>query len=325
MPHCREWCWAYKRLFGAALVALVGGAVAGCWPFSDSAAGTEIASFDYASAARHGSCAAGTRSGEPGATDGLESSLGVRYNVRAPSNYDATFAHPLLMVFAPAGRSAEGNESFTHLTRLGTENGFVVVYSAHRPMSMETVKTLAELPVEVAKTWCIDLSQVYATGHSDGGTVSTAIALLDDTRGLLAGIAPSAAGFAATDFETFKCPAAPFPVMVMHSSWDALFPGWGAQAAKWWAACNHCDLEKPLLPAGDKCVAYQSCATGGLTRYCEGSGWHGTWPGLEAEIVRFFVSGGGVGPSATLTGNLHRSALRGPIAPRSGEERMVSR
>jgi len=323
----REWSCAYRRLCSSALVALIGGAVAGCWPASDAVEGTEIVAFDYASASHHGSCARGSKLGEAGATDGLKSGDDIVYNVRTPSNYDPTFAHPLLMAYAAAGQSALQNESRTKLTTEATRNGFVVAYAAHDPMSVETVKKLAKLPNEIADKWCIDINRVYATGHSDGGTVSTAIALLDDTRGRLAGIAPSAAGFSATDFETFKCPSAPFPVMVMHSSWDMLFPGWGAQAAKWWAACNGCDMAKPPLPAGEKCVAYQSCATGGETRYCEGSGWHGDWPGLEAEIVRFFESDGNVSPSATegLTGNGSRAAMRRSLGQRSGEKRTVSR
>jgi polyhydroxybutyrate depolymerase len=248
----------------------------------------KIASFDYASADRHGSCKPGAKVGQAGKTDGLKSSLDVHYNVRAPSNYDATFAHPLLMVYAPAGSSAAGNETLTHLTRMATENGFVVVYTAHLSMSVETVQTLAKLPKEVAETWCIDLDQVYATGHSDGGTVSTAMALLDETRGTLAGIAPSAAGFRRTDFESFRCPSSPFPVMVMHGSDDWLFRGWGAQAAKWWAACNGCDMTKPPTEAGDECVAHQGCAAGGPTLYCEGPRSHREWPELGSEIVRFF-------------------------------------
>ncbi len=310
-------------MLGTAIAA----ALAGCSQSSDPAEGVDIAQFDYATAGRHGTCEAGTKLGEAGATDNQQSIDGIWYNVRTPRNYDPTFAHPLLMVYAAGGMSAAKNESLTHLTTEATRNGFVVGYPTHRPMTLDTVKELAKLPNEIADKWCIDSHRVYATGHSDGGTVSTAIALLDDTKGLLAGIAPSAAGFSATDFETFKCPSAPFPVMVMHSSWDTLFPGWGAQASKWWAACNGCDLAKPPLPAGEKCVAYQACAAGGPTRYCEGSRWHGAWPGLEAEIVRFFVSGDDVAPSVTgsLTGNESRAAMQGQFERRRGDERTVRR
>jgi polyhydroxybutyrate depolymerase len=45
-------------------------------------------------------CPAGTRSGLVGATDGKVSVEGIKYMVRTPSNYEATFAHPLLMVYA---------------------------------------------------------------------------------------------------------------------------------------------------------------------------------------------------------------------------------
>lgn len=282
----------YAREFGCPWVglAMVACACASCSPSSDSAAGLDIAQFDYAHAGQHATCEAGKKAGAAGATDGLTSGEGVRYNVRAPGNYDPTFAHALLMVYPAGGRSAGANESLTHLTSEATRNGFVVAYPAHQSMSIETVHKLAKLPVEIADRWCVDLRRVYATGHSDGGTVSTAIALLDETKGTLAGIAPSAAGFSRRDFETFKCPSAPLPVMVMHTKYDRLFPGWGADAAKWWAACNGCDMTKPPQPSGKGCAAYQSCAAGGATRYCEGEGSHGDWPGLEAEIVRFFAS-----------------------------------
>ncbi len=57
----------------------------------------------------------------------------IRYLVKAPVNYDATRRHPLLVVFSPAGASAEDSERFTRLTPLATRKGFIVAYVAHRP------------------------------------------------------------------------------------------------------------------------------------------------------------------------------------------------
>ncbi|MGH8508812.1 MAG: SRPBCC family protein [Gammaproteobacteria bacterium] len=68
------------------------------------------------------------------------------------------------------------------------------------------------------------------TGHSGGGTAALAIALMDRIKHIPAAIATSAAGFTKADLAEFKC-RTPLPVMVMHSSEDTLFPGFGAEAA----------------------------------------------------------------------------------------------
>ncbi len=285
--------------------------LAGCLPGSDSDQSTAVAAFDYAAAERRGTCETGAKPGAGGATDGYTGS--VTYNVRAPANYDPSFAHPLLVVYAAAGMTAEESEEFTGFTKAATQNGWIVAYADHKRMSVEAVRDLAKLPAEVSEKWCIDMSRVYATGHSDGGTVSTAIALLDGTRDTLAGIAPSAAGFRKSDFETFKCPSAPFPVMVMHGSWDVAFYGWGKQAAEWWASCNGCSMSEAPRPLGDGCVAYDGCARDGPTVYCEGPRLHSQWPGLSAQIIDFFdaVHGrsGMSTPSAAIE-RTHASAMK---------------
>jgi polyhydroxybutyrate depolymerase len=246
----------------------------------------EIALAPYSTLASAAACGRGTKAGLPGASDALRSSAGIAYNVRAPANYDSTWAHPLLMVFAPAGSSAKTSEALTRLTAVATQRGFVVGYVTHRALSAQAVQDLAKIPAEIAQRWCIDSARVFATGHSDGGTVSTAMALLGETRGGLAGIAPSAAGFAPQAFAAYACPA-PVPVMVLHGKRDRLFPSWGQQAAQWWARCNGCDTSK-TMPRGLHCVAFQDCAERGATLYCESDGAHTDWPPLGAEIVHFF-------------------------------------
>ena len=47
-------------------------------------------------------CDSGTKSGHAGASDDEQAPTGIRYMVKMPANYNATIAHPLLMVYAPA-------------------------------------------------------------------------------------------------------------------------------------------------------------------------------------------------------------------------------
>ena len=245
----------------------------------------QLGAFAYANATGH--CPGGSRPGLAGAIDGKVSADGIRYMVRTPSNYDATFAHSLLMVYAPAGQSRWASERFVGLTTASTGAGFVVVYADHKQLSPTTVEQLGTIPGLVAREWCIDERKVFVTGHSDGGTASLALAVLDKTKKIPTAIAPSAAGWTGKDLEEFQC-RDPLPVMIMHSKNDSLFPGWGSQTSAWWAGCNHCDVTK-TKPVEGGCRAFQGCASGGVTLYCEGTGSHRDWPNLNRVILEFFA------------------------------------
>ena len=72
----------------------------------------QLDAYVYPSVPGSTRCETGVRPGLAGAIDGKVSADGIRYMVRTPSNYDATFAHPLLMVYAPAGQGRWGTERF---------------------------------------------------------------------------------------------------------------------------------------------------------------------------------------------------------------------
>jgi polyhydroxybutyrate depolymerase len=212
--------------------------------------------------------------------------------VKTPRNYNATIAHPLLMVYAPGGRNRYESEEYMYLTQEATAAGFIVAYSDHRTMTPKTIEELAEIPGLIGKKWCIDHKRIFLTGHSDGGTTAMAIAFINGTKHIPAAIAPSAMGIRGVDLKEYQCPN-PLPIMVMHSSHDTLFPGYGKEAIQWWAACNGCDTASPVKDA-DGCVTYRGCKNKVATRYCEGTGTHSEWPGNNKAIIDFFRSGQGV-------------------------------
>lgn len=246
----------------------------------------ELAAAKYNGNFSSSSCEEGSRSGGSGITNDEISNNGIKFNVRTPSNYDQTFAHPLLVVYPPAGRSRRGTERFTGLTNEATAAGFIVVYSDHRPLSRSAMLELATIPDLIAEKWCVDRKQIFFTGHSDGGTVSMGLAFLEESRHIPAAIAPSAAGIKGDDLATYDCPQ-PISVMIIHSAEDTLFPGYGAEAANWWASCNQCD-KSIVDKSDDGCLVYSNCANGVSTLYCEGRGSHGAWPGINTSLIKFF-------------------------------------
>jgi polyhydroxybutyrate depolymerase len=248
---------------------------------------TQLGAASYRMDPAQGGCAQGTRPGEAGASNGETTLEGIKFNVRTPQNYDPTFAHPLLMVYSPAGSNRTGTEKTTGLTFEATTAGFIVAYADHPELSPSSTIDLGTIPGLIAKKWCVDEHRVYLTGHSDGGTAAMALAFMAGTRHIPKAIAASAAGISRQDLYNRDCPD-PLPVMIMHSAKDRLFPGYGVDAAGWWAACNQCDPIPDKLANG--CRAYTGCAKGVKTWYCEGSKAHSEWPGMNDALIDFLTS-----------------------------------
>ena len=234
-------------------------------------------------------CDPGTKPGIAGASNDEKTPTGIRYMVKTPVNYNSSIAHPLLMVYAPGGRNRYESEEYMYLTQEATAAGFIVAYADHRTMSTETIEELAEIPGLIEKKWCIDKKRIFLTGHSDGGTAAMAIAFLTGTKHIPAAIAPSAVGIRGQDLKEYHCPN-PLPVMVMHSSHDTLFPGYGKEAIQWWAACNGCDTASPVKDA-DGCVTYRGVRTMSPHATAKARGSHSKWPGNNKAIIDFFRSG----------------------------------
>lgn len=208
---------------------------------------------------------------------------GVRFNVTTPANYRPGFAHPLLVVWAPGGLNEWLSERFTGLTGPATARGFVVVHVRSLPLGQRALRALAGVPGAVLAEWCIDPRRIAYTGHSDGGTVSTALAVLPGLEPRPAAIAPSAMGMQGSDLRAYSCPP-PLPVMVMHNQGDRHFPDYGVGAAEWWAGCNRC-ADARAVSAYPHCEAFAGCAA--PTLLCRAPGNHAHWPGFEHELLSF--------------------------------------
>ena len=263
------------------IATLLGLSLSGCEPEP-----VEIGKTDYQKSATAANCRAGMRTGKAGVSNDEITSQGIQFNIRTPSNYDPSIQHPLIVVYAPAGLSRFDNEKMTNLTLAATQAGFVIAYPDHKRMSGKTLIEMAGIPDQIADKWCINKDRIYLTGHSDGGTVTMGLAFLEDTRHIPDAIAASASGIRGSDLKSYPCPE-PISVLVMHSKKDRLFPGFGKEAAQWWAACNQC-AKDPEAIGVDGCIQYPQCAGNVRTWFCEGTGPHTKWPDLNGTILDFF-------------------------------------
>lgn len=268
----------------ASVCGLIASILSACGP-----APAPLGHADYATLKLPAQCAPAEHAGLAGQDDSLATPGGIRLGVRTPRNYDPTRAHPLLVVFAPAGHGRVRSERLAGLTQAATARGFIVAYSDHRRLARATFDQLGQIPALVAARWCIDTRRVYLAGHSDGGASAAAVGFLGTSALAPAALIVSGAGIRAEDLTRYACPA-PLSVMVIHSREDERFPppGFGAGPAQWWAACNRCAPQ--TLPAADGCVEYADCAPGTRTLYCESAGPHASWPALNDRMLGFLAA-----------------------------------
>ena len=242
--------------------------------------------FDYSQREDARECQPPRPAAEDGVISGLRTSTGIRYVVRTPKNYKNRIRHPLIVVFAGAGADADKSERQWDFTPAATGEGFIIAYVDSRRLTMEMIKALGAIPEHVAEKWCVDVERVYLMGHSDGGTVSIALSLMEETRHIPTAIAPSGAGFRREDLQTFSCPTG-ISALIMHGSRDLLFPDYGRQIANWWARCNGCVKNGPREP-DDSCETRSSCRDGTSVKFCPGEGGHTVLPRRNAELLSFF-------------------------------------
>lgn len=237
-----------------------------------------------------GACAAGAKPGAAAFDDSFVTPAGLHVRVRTPANYDATRAYPLLVAFPPAGAGRDDAEHYYGITPEATRRGFVVAYSDHVPMSRQALRMQAGVAPAVMARWCIRADAVAYIGHSDGGSVAEG-ALLTAQPGDVRprAIVASAAGLAAEDLQGAPCAAPqqlPLQLMVVHNRGDTHFPGYGAAAARHWAACAGCAAE-PGPPQASGCRFYSGCGAGSRVAFCEFDGPHARWPPVADAALQF--------------------------------------
>jgi polyhydroxybutyrate depolymerase len=221
------------------------------------------------------------------------------YGLHVAPGCGASVPCPLIVAFHGAGGSHEFAER-VGLHEAADRAGFVVAApdgiagswalgcggcTVADRNGVDDVKMTATLVSHLAKNMAIDVSRVYATGHSDGGSFTHRLACSYP----LAGAAP----VAGTLFNPAGCrPSRPVPLVAFHGQADTVIPfALGAGAVQTWGSLNGCSSDSVLgvaLPDleddGTTVVRYDfaGCRQGSeVTLFAIDGGGH-NWPGAPA-------------------------------------------
>ena len=224
-----------------------------------------------------------------------------KYRIHVPKGYDATTPLPIIFAFHGTSASASVLERETSFNALGDSLGFFVVYpeGLHRGWNIgdccrysfvkhkdETAFTLAMLDA-LSHGLRIDTTRVYATGYSDGGTLSLLLACGVSSR--IAAVA-SVSGTLLDPLPACNV-TRPVPVMIIHGTGDHNIPYEGKQGGPGYIRGSHHEHSAPEVT--QFWVNHDSCDTAPTvvrTRNVERSAYR--CAGGRAEVIFFTIYSG---------------------------------
>ncbi|WP_322795945.1 hypothetical protein [Tepidiforma sp.] len=234
----------------------------------------------------------------PGETTrrGLESAGRQRaYLVYVPKGYDASRPLPLMLNFHGLGSSMAEQHAYAGWVPVADREGFIVVSPDGVERSwllaagLDDIRFVRDLVAELEEELCIDPGQVYTSGMSNGGFMSTVLAC--QANDLIAGVI---AVTGATP-PTASCGPKPVPFVLFHGTEDPVVPYNGGPIViggqqvgtfqgvgpilEGWAKQNRCTGGPSETRVADDVVKveYVGCAAPVVHYRVEGGGH--TWPG----------------------------------------------
>jgi poly(3-hydroxybutyrate) depolymerase len=224
------------------------------------------------------------------------------YNVRLPPGYSPDTPTPLVFGFHGRNRTHvefETVDASNITTELGSRAIMVYLQSqggpgwnfdAEVPPSIEFFDALYP---QMFESYCVDLSRVYAVGHSSGGYFSIILACRYGS--LLRGI-----GSVAGALQETACTDESVAAMFIHGATDRVVANSGGRAARDQMLARNACSQNTVPGAVTPCVAYQGCAEGFPVEWCEhteptyvenGQPTNHGWPSFASRAInQFFLS-----------------------------------
>lgn len=233
----------------------------------------------------------------PGKTTSLSvisNGMGRTYELYVPPGYDGARPLPLVLNFHGLGSNGAEQQFYSGLIPIAEREAFLVASPDGINRSwlltpgVNDIAFTKDLVAEISRLACVDADRVYATGMSNGGFMSAALACA--TGDVVAAVAPVAGMTGAGEL----C-GEPVPFIEFHGTDDRIVPYEAGILAptggpfagvpalmEEWAEHNGCDGAPAELRISDTVVfrEYQGCEVPTGHYVIEGGGH--TWPGALA-------------------------------------------
>jgi polyhydroxybutyrate depolymerase len=222
--------------------------------------------------------------------------------VRLPEGYDGTRALPVVLDFHGLTMQAWMEQFYTEIDRAASQRGMAAVHpqglglipgwnsgsaccGGGSTQNVDDVAFVSALIDALAQELCIDPRRIYATGMSNGGFFSYALACGLADR--LAAVAP----VAGVNLMIDDCkPKRAIPLLHFHGTKDTLVPYQGSAIFGWpsapdsaaqFAKLNRCAKGSTVSYAkGDvRCERWSDCEQGADVEFCTVQDGGHSWPG----------------------------------------------
>lgn len=216
------------------------------------------------------------------------------FQLYVPPSYDGTREIALVLNFHGLGSNGAEQQFYSGLVPVAEREGFLVVSPDGINRSwlltpgVNDITFTRDLVAGIAEFACVDLDRVYATGISNGGFMSAALACF--AGDLVAAVAPVAGMTAAGNL----C-GDPVPFIEFHGTDDRVVPyepgivapTGGSFAGvpalmEAWAEFNGCEGEPREEPVGESVVFREYLGCKAPTGHYVVKGGGHTWPGAVA-------------------------------------------
>jgi polyhydroxybutyrate depolymerase len=235
--------------------------------------------------------------------DPVDSSWPRNYILYVPPGYRSNKATSLVFNFHGWGQNAAEYFAYTRMDALADKYKFILVTPAGlanswnagtccgpaAALGIDDVGFTSDMIDQISSEYCIDQDRIYATGLSNGGSMSWRLAC--DLGDRIAGIAPVAGGMMLPPWPhpEYCAPSRPVSVIAFHgtddvygtyddpSPWGGLG---GLPSAEFWAAGICTDTTEVVYAEGEvTCFAYTECLEHGRVEFCTVEGGGHNWPG----------------------------------------------
>ena len=209
-----------------------------------------------------------------------------------PNDYDEQTAHPLIFAWHGLGGTGNIAKGYFGLQQHAGEDA-IIVYPDGLPQQSHDGETgwelrasgsdlvfFDQLITHITENSCVNLDQIFSTGHSFGGYMSN---FLGCQRGdILNAIAPVAGG------GPWGGCQGTVGAMIIHGSNDSVVRlSEGEDSLSKWQSMNDC-AETSTDSSSGYCVSYDECTN--PVEWCEYASGH-MWPSFAAELIWDFFLG----------------------------------